>query len=74
MHYLLRYYKEQTQLVGLLFKKGVLKFEVKILDKYTSKEFKDFDHNYYNNSLKYAANRTLFSKTPVIVSTESKFF
>ena len=22
--------------------------------------FKDFDHNYYNNSLKYSGNRTLF--------------
>ena len=39
-HYLLRYYKEQTQLVGLFFKKGVLEFVVfKIIDKYTNKEF-----------------------------------
>ena len=35
---LLRYYKEQTQLVGLFFKKGVLEFVVKIQDKYTNKE------------------------------------
>ena len=35
----------------------------------------DFDHNYYNNNLKYAANRTLFSSiTPVTVSTESEVF
>ena len=39
MHYLLRYHNEQTQLVGLFFKKGVLEFVVKILDEYTSKEF-----------------------------------
>ena len=39
MYFLLRYYKEQTQLVGLFFKKGVLEFVVKILDKYTNKEF-----------------------------------
>ena len=38
MYCLLRYYKEQTQLVGLFFKKGVLEFAVKILDKYTDKE------------------------------------
>ena len=35
---LLRYYKEQTQLVGLFFKKGVLEFVVTIQDKYTNKE------------------------------------
>ena len=39
MYYLLRYYKEQTQLVGLFFTKGVLEFVVKILDKYTYREF-----------------------------------
>ena len=33
------YYKEKTQLVGLFLTKGVLKFMVKILDKYTSKVF-----------------------------------
>ena len=75
--------------MGLFFEKGALEFVAKILDKYTSKEFlkipfenwtsslisfKDFDHNYYNNSLKYAANRTLFSKTPVTVSTKSEVF
>ena len=38
LYYLLRYYKEETQLVGLLFKKRVLEFVVKILDKYTHKE------------------------------------
>ena len=36
--------------------------------------FKDFDHNYYNNSLKYAANKTLFSITPVTLSTKSEGF
>ena len=39
MYYLLRYYKEETQLVGLFFTKGVLEFVVKILAKYTYKEF-----------------------------------
>ena len=39
MYYILRYYKEQTCLVGLLFKKRVLEFVVEILDKYTNKEF-----------------------------------
>ena len=72
---LLRYHKEEAQLVGLFFKKDVLEFVAKILLKYTNNEFlkipfqnwtsspiffKDFDHNYYNNSSKYAANRTLF--------------
>ena len=85
MYYLLSYYKEQAQLVGLFFKKGVLEFVAKILDKYTYKEFlkipfssqiffKDFDHNYYNNSLKYPANRTLFSITAVTVGTKSEVF
>ena len=36
--------------------------------------FKDFDHNYYNNLLKYAANRTLFSKTPVTVNTKTEVY
>ena len=39
MYFLLRYYKEETQLVGLFFTKDVLEFVVKILDKYTYKEF-----------------------------------
>ena len=39
MYFLLRYYKEETQLAGLFFTKGVLEFVVKILDKYTYKEF-----------------------------------
>ena len=39
MYYSLRYYKDDTQLVGLFFTKGVLEFVVKILDKYTYKEF-----------------------------------
>ena len=34
MYYSLRYYKEETQLVGLFFTKGVAEFVVKILDKY----------------------------------------
>ena len=87
-----RYYKKQTQLVGLFLKKGVLEFVVKILDLYNNKEFlqilwtsslnwtsspiffKNFDLIYYNNSLKYAANRTLFSKTHVKVSTKTEVF
>ena len=39
MYYLLRGYKEQTQLVGLFCEKGVLEFVVKILDKCTNKKF-----------------------------------
>ena len=39
MYYSLRYYKEETQLVGLFFRKIVLEFVIKILDKYTYKEF-----------------------------------
>ena len=39
MYYSLRYYKEDTQLVGLFFTKGVAELAVKILDKYTYKEF-----------------------------------
>ena len=42
-----------TALVGLFFKKSVLEFVVKILEKYTN---------------------TLFSKTPVTVSTKSEVF
>ena len=38
-YYLLRYFKKQTKLVGLFFKKNVLGFVVKIVDKYTYKEF-----------------------------------
>ena len=75
--------------IGTVLQKVVLEFVVKILDKYTKKEFlktafqdwtsspiffKGFDYSYYNNSLKYVANRTLFSKTPVIVSTKNEFF
>ena len=33
MYYLLRYYKDEKQLVELFFTKGVLEFVVKILDK-----------------------------------------
>ena len=49
MYFLLRYYKEETQLVGLYFTKDVLEFVVKILDKctYTEKyrncKFEDID-------------------------------
>ena len=39
MYYSLRYYKEETQLVGLFFINDVLEFAVKTLDKYTYKEF-----------------------------------
>ena len=39
MYYLQRYYKEEAQLVGLLFTNGVLAFVVKILHKCTYKEF-----------------------------------
>ena len=39
MHYSLRYYKEEIQLVGLFFTKGIVELVVKILDKYTKKEF-----------------------------------
>ena len=39
MYYLLRYYKEQRQLVGLVFTESVLEFGFKILDKYTYKKF-----------------------------------
>ena len=39
MYYSIRYYKEETQLVGLFFMEGVVELVVKILDKYTYKEF-----------------------------------
>ena len=39
MYYSLRYYKEETQLVGLFFTNGVLEFVVKFRDKYTDKGF-----------------------------------
>ena len=39
MYYSLRNYKEDTQLVGLFFTKGVAELVVKILDRYTYKEF-----------------------------------
>ena len=39
MYFLLRYDKEETQLVGLLFTKDVLEFVVKILNNYTYTEF-----------------------------------
>ena len=42
MYFLFRYYQDETQLVGLFFTKGILEFVVKILDKYTSKEFLKF--------------------------------
>ena len=39
MYYSLRYYKEETQLVGLFFTKGVVEeLVVKIVDKYTYKQ------------------------------------
>ena len=37
MYYSLRYYKKETQLVRLFFKKGVV--ELVFLDKHTYKEF-----------------------------------
>ena len=39
MYYSLRYYKEEKQLVGLFFTKGVVERVVKLLDIYTHKEF-----------------------------------
>ena len=39
MYYVLFAKVEEKQLVGLIFTKGILEFAVKILDKYTSKEF-----------------------------------
>ena len=70
-------------------KKNVQEFVVKTLAIYSCKEFlkipfenwnsaqiffTDFDHSYYNNSLKYAANRTLFSITTATRSTKSEVF
>ena len=42
MYYSLRYYKEETQSVGLFFTKGVVELVVKILDKYTNRVAKNF--------------------------------
>ena len=39
MYYLLRYCKVKTQLEGLFITKDVVELVVKILDKYTHKEF-----------------------------------
>ena len=39
MYYSLRHNKEDTLLVGLFFTKGIVELVVKILDKYTYKEF-----------------------------------
>ena len=39
MYYSLHIYMEETQLVGLFFTKGVVELMVKVLDKYTYKEF-----------------------------------
>ena len=39
MFYSLRYYKEERQLVGLFFTKVIVELVIKILDKYTYKEF-----------------------------------
>ena len=36
--------------------------------------FKDLDHNYYNNSLKYVADITILSKTPVTANINSEVF
>ena len=38
MYFSLKYYKADTQLVKLFFKKGVVELAVKTLDKYTYKE------------------------------------
>ena len=38
-YYLLRNFEKQTQLVGPFFEKGVLELVVKILHRYTHKEF-----------------------------------
>ena len=42
MYYSLRYYKEETQLVGLFFIKGVVELMVKILDEYTYRVSKNY--------------------------------
>ena len=36
--------------------------------------FKVFDHNYYSNSLKYEADKTLFPIKPVTLSTKGEGF
>ena len=41
MYHLLSYYKEETQLVGLFFTKGVIELVVKIRDKYTHRVSKN---------------------------------
>ena len=38
MYYSLSYYKDERQLVGLFFTKGIVELVVKIQDKYTYKE------------------------------------
>ena len=42
MYYSLRYYKEETQLVGLFFTKGTVELVIKILDKYIYRVSKTF--------------------------------
>ena len=42
MYYSLRYYKEETQLVGLFFTKGVVELMVKILDECTYRVSKNY--------------------------------
>ena len=42
MCYSLRYYKEETQLVGLFFTKGVVELMVKILDEYAYRVSKNY--------------------------------
>ena len=49
MYYSQRYCKEETASGTVLQKSGSSQIF-----------FKDFDYNYYNGSLKYEANRTLF--------------
>ena len=41
MYYSLRYHKEETQLVGPFFTKGVVELVAKILDKYTHRVSRD---------------------------------
>ena len=41
MYYSLKYYKEETHLVGLFFTKGAVELVVKILDKYTCRVSKN---------------------------------
>ena len=42
MFYSLRNYEEETQLVGLFFRKGVVELVVKTLDKYTYRVSKNY--------------------------------